>query len=66
MADTFKCPHCGALYEIAYEKIVSDDKHAADSSLRETNGLHKRLKHSVLRTRQDARWYECLIVSYNI
>jgi predicted Zn finger-like uncharacterized protein len=30
MADTFKCPHCGALYEIAYEKIVSDDKHAAD------------------------------------
>jgi predicted Zn finger-like uncharacterized protein len=30
MAETFKCPHCGALYEITYEKIASDDKHSAD------------------------------------
>jgi transcription elongation factor Elf1 len=31
MAETFKCPHCGALYEIiADEKTVSDDKDAAD------------------------------------
>ena len=30
MAETFKCPHCGALYEIKYEKTVSHDKHAAD------------------------------------
>ena len=30
MAKTFKCPHCGALYEITYEKTVSHDKHAAD------------------------------------
>src|SRR5215831_3976118 len=33
------------------------------SSLREADGLHKRLRHSVLRTRQDARWHECLIGS---
>ena len=31
MAETFKCPHCGALYEvIAHERIVSDDKDVAD------------------------------------
>jgi transcription elongation factor Elf1 len=30
MAETFKCPHCGALYEITYEKTVSHDKHTAD------------------------------------
>jgi len=30
MDETFKCPHCGALYEITYEKIASDDKHSAD------------------------------------
>ena len=30
MAKTFKCPHCGALYEITYEKTVSHDKRAAD------------------------------------
>jgi predicted RNA-binding Zn-ribbon protein involved in translation (DUF1610 family) len=30
MAETFKCPHCGALYEIiTNEKTVSDDKNAA-------------------------------------
>ncbi len=31
MAETFKCPHCGALYEIITdEKTVSEDKNAAD------------------------------------
>jgi transcription elongation factor Elf1 len=31
MAETFKCPHCGALYEIiTYEKTVPHDKDAAD------------------------------------
>jgi len=31
MAETFKCPHCGALYEIITdEKTASDDKDAAD------------------------------------
>jgi hypothetical protein len=31
MAETFKCPHCGALYEIITdEKTVSDDKDAGD------------------------------------
>jgi transcription elongation factor Elf1 len=31
MAETFKCPHCGALYEIiAHERTVSDDKDVAD------------------------------------
>jgi transcription elongation factor Elf1 len=31
MAETFKCPHCGALYEIITdEKTVSEDKDAAD------------------------------------
>jgi transcription elongation factor Elf1 len=31
MAETFKCPHCGALYEITYEKKApSHDNHAAD------------------------------------
>jgi transcription elongation factor Elf1 len=31
MTETFKCPHCGALYEIiAHEKTVSDDKNAAE------------------------------------
>ena len=30
MAETFKCPHCGALYEVTYEKTASQDKHAAD------------------------------------
>jgi len=29
MKETFKCPHCGALYEITYEKAVSHDNHAA-------------------------------------
>jgi transcription elongation factor Elf1 len=28
MAETFKCPHCGALYEITCEKTVSHDKGA--------------------------------------
>jgi predicted Zn finger-like uncharacterized protein len=30
MAETFKCPHCGALYEVNREKTPSDDRHAAD------------------------------------
>jgi transcription elongation factor Elf1 len=31
MAETFKCSHCGALYEIiADKKTVSEDKDAAD------------------------------------
>ena len=30
MTDTIKCPHCGALYEIRYEKSDSHQKHAAD------------------------------------
>jgi len=31
MAETFKCPHCGALYEIVtYERTVSDNKDAAN------------------------------------
>jgi transcription elongation factor Elf1 len=30
MAETFKCPHCGALYEITHHKAVSRDNHAAD------------------------------------
>ena len=30
MAETFKCPHCGALYDIITdEKTVSEDKDAA-------------------------------------
>jgi transcription elongation factor Elf1 len=29
MAETFKCPHCGALYEITRDKAVSHN-HAAD------------------------------------
>jgi predicted Zn finger-like uncharacterized protein len=29
MAENFKCPHCGALYEITHEKTVSQDKTAA-------------------------------------
>ena len=30
MKETFKCSHCGALYEITYEKAVSHDNHAVD------------------------------------
>jgi hypothetical protein len=34
MAETFKYPHCGALYEIiSDEKIVSEDTGAADCRL---------------------------------
>jgi len=34
MAETFKCPHCGALYEIiSDEKIVSEYTGAADCRL---------------------------------
>jgi len=25
MAETLRCPHCGALYEIRYDKAVPDD-----------------------------------------
>jgi phage FluMu protein Com len=30
MAEMVKCPHCGALYEIRYEKTASHYKSAAD------------------------------------
>jgi hypothetical protein len=30
MAETFKCPHCGALYEITHDKADPRDNHAAD------------------------------------
>jgi hypothetical protein len=30
MPETFKCPHCGAVYEVTYEKTVSPDKDAAN------------------------------------
>jgi len=30
MPETFKCPHCGALYEITYDKGAGRDKDAAD------------------------------------
>jgi transcription elongation factor Elf1 len=30
MAETVKCPHCGALYEIRYDKTAPHDKSAAD------------------------------------
>jgi hypothetical protein len=30
MLETFKCPHCGALYEVTYKKTVSADKAAAN------------------------------------
>ena len=30
MAEIFKCPHCGALYEIRYEKTASHGKGAAE------------------------------------
>jgi predicted Zn finger-like uncharacterized protein len=30
MAETFKCPHCGALYEIMPDKADPRDKHAAE------------------------------------
>ena len=34
MAETFKCPQCGALYEIITdEKTVSEDKDAANCRL---------------------------------
>ena len=29
MAETFKCPHCGALYEIWHDKVVTDDNRPA-------------------------------------
>jgi predicted Zn finger-like uncharacterized protein len=28
MAETFKCPHCGALYEVTYDKTPPGDRHA--------------------------------------
>ena len=30
MAETFKCPHCGAVYEIRYDEDVLSDEHATD------------------------------------
>jgi predicted Zn finger-like uncharacterized protein len=43
MAETFKCPHCGALYEITYEKAAPRDKDAANCqvcgrAMESTNG----------------------------
>ena len=29
MTETFKCPHCGAVYEIRYDKAVSEDNRLA-------------------------------------
>ena len=29
MAETFKCPHCGVVYEIRYDKAVSEDNRLA-------------------------------------
>jgi predicted Zn finger-like uncharacterized protein len=29
MPETYKCPHCGALYEVTYERIISRDKDTA-------------------------------------
>jgi transcription elongation factor Elf1 len=29
MAETFKCPNCGALYEVWYDKAVTDDNRPA-------------------------------------
>ena len=29
MSETFKCPRCGALYEVTHEKTISRDKQAA-------------------------------------
>src|SRR5215831_10672649 len=29
MAETFKCPHCGAVYEIRHDKAVSEDNRLA-------------------------------------
>ncbi len=30
MPQTHKCPHCGALYEVVYEKTISGDKRTAN------------------------------------
>ena len=31
LTETFKCPHCGAMYEITHEKSISrDQKEATD------------------------------------
>ena|SRR5215469_17469077 len=60
LPETFRCPHCGARYEIKYDRAVSDDSRLALSNLRKTDGGDKRLEHSALRTRQNARWHECL------
>jgi predicted Zn finger-like uncharacterized protein len=30
MPEMFKCPHCGAVYEVTYEKTVPPDKDAAN------------------------------------
>jgi transcription elongation factor Elf1 len=30
MPEMFKCPHCGAVYEVNYEKTVPPDEDAAD------------------------------------
>ena len=33
MTETFKCPQCGALYEIRHDKAVSDDNPPADCQI---------------------------------
>jgi predicted Zn finger-like uncharacterized protein len=30
MPETYKCPHCGAVYDISYEKPVTDDRQRVD------------------------------------
>jgi len=30
MAETFKCPHCSAVYDVKYGETASQEKHAAD------------------------------------
>jgi hypothetical protein len=30
MAETYKCPHCGAVYDVTHGKAVSREEHAAD------------------------------------
>jgi hypothetical protein len=61
MAETFKCPHCGALYEVTYDKNPS--RRSACGALpgvRKTHGHPQRWDDSTLRARQNARRHEYL------
>ena len=33
MTETLKCPHCGAVYEVIYNRDISGDEHAADCQI---------------------------------